>query len=312
MLSRIADSLFWTNRYMERSEGLLRVLHTNYILSLDKGPYGVHSWRPVLEIFSYADEDSIKSIEQEPDAVLHHLLFDSTNNNSLKVIISRARENARGIQDNITKEVWEQANQVYHLVNNAAEKRIAPNQTISQLDELIKNIVLFTGVVDTTMPRGMGWAFMNIGRYIERCLITLEVANKNLQQIDYNLAEQKDILYWRNLLLSLSGYELHLKTYRSNDSSLNVIDQVVFNKDFPRSLQYGFARINKYLADIIEENNPPEKERIIREFGRLNSFIQFADIDLINELTLQQFLEKVRVDLLNFSKHLGQIFFSYS
>src|SRR5215216_1897186 len=117
MLSRIADSLFWLNRYMERADGLLRVMKTNYILSLDKGVNSNITWRPILEIFTYADEQLITKLENDTNATLKLLITDTDNMNSLKVILTRARENARGVQDHITKEVWEQINQMYHAVN---------------------------------------------------------------------------------------------------------------------------------------------------------------------------------------------------
>ncbi len=70
MLSRIADSLFWLNRYMERADSLLRVMKTNYIFSLDKGVNSNLTWRPMLEIFTYADEQQIKVLENDTDATL--------------------------------------------------------------------------------------------------------------------------------------------------------------------------------------------------------------------------------------------------
>ena len=94
MLSRIADSLFWLNRYMERAEGLLRVTSTNYILSLDKDVNTHLSWKPVLEMFTYADDEKIAEIEDNSNAALQLLITDVTNQNSLKVILNRARENA--------------------------------------------------------------------------------------------------------------------------------------------------------------------------------------------------------------------------
>ena len=120
MLSRIADSLFWLNRYMERADGLLRVTRTNYIMSLDKGVDSSLTWRPALKIFSRLDEEECALLENDTPAALRKLLVDVENVNSLKVIVTRARENARGAQDHITKEVWEQLNQMYHLVNQPA------------------------------------------------------------------------------------------------------------------------------------------------------------------------------------------------
>src|ERR1700712_543452 len=117
MLSRIADSLFWLNRYMERADNLLRLATTHYRLSLDTDVHGNVTWKPVLEQYTMIAEDGILALQLDTEAVLRKLLTDSTNNNSLKMIVNRARENARGAQDHITKEVWEAVNQMYHLVN---------------------------------------------------------------------------------------------------------------------------------------------------------------------------------------------------
>jgi uncharacterized alpha-E superfamily protein len=117
MLSRLADSLFWLNRYMERADGLLRAMKTNYILSLDKGINSNLTWRPVLEIYTTLDDSDINEFENDTAATLRYLLTDTNNPNSLKAILTKARENARGVQDHITKEVWEQVNEMYHMVN---------------------------------------------------------------------------------------------------------------------------------------------------------------------------------------------------
>src|ERR1700712_5869815 len=117
MLSRIADSLFWLNRYMERADGILRLASTHFILSLDKDTGGSTTWRPVLEIFTDTPDKEMLELENDTEAALSRMLLDATNPNSLLVIVNKARENARGAQDHITKEVWEEVNQLYHLVN---------------------------------------------------------------------------------------------------------------------------------------------------------------------------------------------------
>src|SRR6187431_1210684 len=105
MLSRIADSLFWMNRYMERSGSLLRLARTHYILCMDKDT-GAVTWRPVLQLYASMHGDEIGSLECNTEKVLSELLVNDSNFNSLKAIINKARENARGAQDHITKEVW--------------------------------------------------------------------------------------------------------------------------------------------------------------------------------------------------------------
>ena len=114
MLSRIADSLFWLNRYIERSDTLLRMIYVHYILSLDKSENGNSSWRPVLELCTSFSSSTINEIENETAEVLKQILIDESNVNSIKFLVTRARENARGAQDHVTKEVWEVVNQMYH------------------------------------------------------------------------------------------------------------------------------------------------------------------------------------------------------
>ncbi len=313
MLSRIADSLFWLNRYMERADGLLRVAYTHYNLSLDKGILGSRTWRPVLEIFTHCSEEEIVDIENNTGAALEKLLLDTNNQNSLKAIVTRARENARGAQDHITKEVWEEVNSVYHLINQPSLKeKLYSSEALHIIDVFSKHTTMYTGVTDITMPRGIGWSFMNVGKYVERCFETIIMVDKQFAQIGYDCNGVNDILQWRYLLLGLSGYELHLKTYRSTNYNRNVLHQVLFNQDFPHAVLYSLSRLDRYLKDIARENSTAENTALLRSLGRLHSSVKFMDPDTLNNLTLQQFLEDIKNGLQDFSIQLGQVFFSYS
>ncbi len=313
MLSRTADSMFWLSRYMERSDGLLRGIKTHYILLLDKGVNEHLSWRPMLEVFTTANEEEITALEHNTDAALYKLISDKENLNALKVLITRARENARGMQDHITKEVWEQVNQMYHLINQTTlDSQLKSFEAIKTIDSLTNECILYNGVTDTTMPRGMGWSFMSLGKHIERCLLTIEMADKYFSLIDYNIDEEKDILQWRPMLLSLSGYELHLKTYRSSEFNLNALHQVLFNENFSRSLLYTLKRVEKYFAKVTKGHHSKEIEDLTKCLGRLVSKLQFTDFNSINQLTLQKFLIETRKELNEFSSMLAKSFFSYS
>lgn len=313
MLSRIADSMFWLNRYLERSEGMLRTLHTSYVLSLDKGPYGTNSWRPLMQIYTGLPDAQLAELETHPNEVIRYLLLDARNMNSLKVVLNRARENARGMQDHITKEVWEQVNHMYHLINSTktADQLLGSDQ-LATIEHLLKNCLLYAGITDSTMPRGMSWSFMSLGKYIERCLHSIELTDKHYRTIGYDLSQGRDILYWRSLLFSLSGYEFHLKNYRSADINYNVAHQVIFNQQFPHSIMYSLTRIKKYLDDVVKENNPSEKYSLLKQFGRLYSNVEFADFEWIKRSGLPEYLDETRSNLLQFSRSLSQSFFSYA
>lgn len=312
MLSRIADSLFWLSRYMERADGLLRATSTHYILSLDNVVIGNTTWKPVLEIFTTANEEEINKLEHNNAASLRALLTDISNQSSLKVMITKARENARGAQDHITKEVWEEVNSLYHLINQSSlNDKLGEQDVIEMIQLFTQHSLLYTGVADITMPRGLGWSFMNLGKFIERCFEIVVVVDKHYRLINYNLHEEKVIIQWKELLFSLSGYELHLKTYRGPHYNRNVLHQVLFNEDFPHSVLYSLGRIEKYLDDIVKENNSAGNADLVRCFGRLYSRLKYIDPQSINSGNLESFLDGIQTELLQFNNQLSQNFFSY-
>ncbi len=297
---------------MERADGILRLASTHFILSLDKDTGGSTTWRPVLEIFTDISEKDMSGLESDTQAALSRMLLDASNPNSLRVIVNKARENARGAQDHITKEVWEEINQLYHLVN---QDSMAPKLDnflgLEVMEPLIRHIVAYTGLIDITMPRGTGWAFMNLGKYIERCLQTIAFTEKQIETTNFRESDTNDILQWRYLLYSLSGYELHLKTYRTSNHNYNVLHQVLINENFTRSVLYSLQRTGVYLGKVVKEDPAGESGALLRSFGRLFSKVKYMELDTLNNSTISTFLEDVKSDLLDFNKKVVQYFFSY-
>jgi uncharacterized alpha-E superfamily protein len=313
MLSRIADSLFWLNRYMERADGMLRLAATHYIFSLDKDVNGTMTWMPVLKIFTDPDEGNLHAIENNTEACLKRLLLDTTNTNCLKTLVNKARENARGAQDHITKEVWEEVNQMYHLMNQPElQQKIDSFLGLEVMEPLIKHTVLYAGITDITMPRGTGWCFMNLGKYIERCLQTIEFTERQLELSHFTEADTNDLLEWKYLLFSLSGYELHVKTYRSSNYNYNVLHQVLINENFPHSVMYSLQRIEHYLNKILGNHIYEERAALLRSFGRLFSKVRYMELDSLNKDTVPVFFEELKSELVEFNQKVVHHFFSYS
>src|SRR5580700_6463822 len=167
MLSRVADSLYWMSRYMERSDGILRMLKINYASSQED----IHefSWKPVLRIFTYMEEEEAGAISHHSRAVLQYMVTEKENPNSVLNIVTKARENARSVQDNITKELWQCLNDFYHEVRDEMLVQwLHKDDPVTVLDILIKQGLLYYGTADITMSRGEGYAFLNIGKFLER------------------------------------------------------------------------------------------------------------------------------------------------
>lgn len=313
MLSRIADNLFWLHRYMERADGLILTLRNTYILSFDIDLYGTHGYRPLLQAHTTVSEPVMDELEADIPKLIRYVVCDGTNHNSMKSLIGKARENARGSQDKITKELWEQVNSMYHYLQqpDMAARLVEPSSHAT-IDFLQQQCLLYNGVVDSTMPRGTGWCFMNIGKYIERCLQTINLTDAYFAPIGYNVDGPEDLLYWRRLLLSLSGYELYLKSNRGTAHSRQILAQTIVNQDFPRSVLYSLKRMEKYLEDIIEENPNKEVMALQKQFGRLKSLVEYTDVAYITSENLSDLLHSIRRQTWEFSASLSKIFFSYT
>ena len=162
MLSRVADSLYWMSRYMERVDGILRMLKINYASSQDD--IQEFSWKPVLKIFTYLEDPEIDALAPHTRDVLLFMVTGKDNPNSVLNIVTLARENGRSVQDHITKEMWQCLNDFYHSVRDERLVQwLDKEDPISILDVLIKQGLLYYGTADITMARGEGYVFINMG-----------------------------------------------------------------------------------------------------------------------------------------------------
>ncbi|HVM87405.1 MAG TPA: alpha-E domain-containing protein [Puia sp.] len=310
MLSRVADSLYWMSRYLERADGILRMLKINYASSQDD----MHefSWKPVLRIFTYMNEDEANAIAHNSRAVLEHMVTDKENPNSVVNIVTHARENARSVQDHITKEVWQCLNDYYHAVRD--ERLILwlhKEDPVSVLDVLIKQGLLYYGTADITMARGEGYAFINIGKYLERGVQSADILDVKFSDVHFDFSKTPTT-YWKYLLLSISGYELYLKTYRSGFDAKNVVDQIVLNKDFPRSIIYSVNRLHRYFERLRNQGNKQGYDTVEFLIGKLKSEINYTTVDMIEESGLHDFLLKVKKELSDVANALNKNYFAYS
>src|SRR6201999_1955137 len=137
MLSRVAASFYWLSRYIERSDGMLRMLKINYASSQDT--VQEFTWEPVVRIFAGSDDEEAEKLENNSRAVLKYMVTGKNNPNSILNIITLARENARGVQEHITKDLWQCLNEYYHTVKDIRiDNALKKDDPVSVLDILIK------------------------------------------------------------------------------------------------------------------------------------------------------------------------------
>jgi uncharacterized alpha-E superfamily protein len=308
MLSRVADSLYWMSRYMERADSMLRMLKINYMTSQDDPEE--FSWVPVLEIFSDVQAQQIPMLEQNGRKVLLRMVLDRESPNAVFNMVTLARENARSVQDNITKELWQCLNEFYHVIRDPQLQRsLQCEDPVSVLDSLIKQCMIYYGVADITMFRGEGLCFMSVGKYMERALQSADILNVKFSDLSYDLDKTTDTIYWKNLLLSVSGYALYLKRYQSGFEAKNVADQILFNTDFPRSILYSLNQLHRYFSRLKSNQNVEGFSKIDFLIGKLKSKLQYSDVQSVSRTGLHRYLTEITSDIYEISNALNQYYF---
>ncbi|TSD65028.1 alpha-E domain-containing protein [Inquilinus sp. KBS0705] len=311
MLSRVAASFYWLSRYIERSDGILRMLKINYASSQDS--VAGFTWEPVIQIFSGPDEGLIEKLKNDSRAVLKYMVVDKENTNSILNIITLARENARSVQEHIPKDLWQCLNEYYHTVK---EPKIASalkkEDPIGILDVLIKQVMLYYGTAEITMERGQARSFMNIGKYLERAIQSIDILDIKYGPTNNNPNLLTDITYWKHLLQSIGGYELYQKTYRDGLEAQNVIEQIILNNDFPRSVIYSVNNIQRYFDRLKNNSNVNDYREISFHIGKLQSNIKYSSVKSIGQVGLHEFLTQIKDDLYQIGNSLNEYYFANS
>lgn len=306
MLSRVADSVFWMSRYIERTDNILRALRTNYIASQDElRNFDWQLWLAGLGVPMEGKEGSV-SYRQ----ALYHLLLNKENDTSLMTNIARARENARSVQDYLTKEVWQCMNSYYHLIRDPqTEHLLLKSDPVTAFDNLQRESTLFYGTVDITLNRGEGYSFLNVGKYIERSLQSLDILYLKLKELQKGGTE---LTQWKYLLYALSGYEFHIKHYRQLLTTENVMHQVLLNVQFPHSVLYSLTQVDRYFKRLEPLSIPEHFKEIEFLTGKAVSNLRYRTYQPSNMDEVIQVIEASRADINDLSRKITSNYFGYS
>lgn len=301
MLSRVADSIYWLNRYVERAENVARFIDVNLNLLLDN-PLGIRQqWRPLIITTGDLQEFEKRYGEATAENVIQFLTFDDQYPNSIASCLRAARENARSVREIISSEMWEQVNS-FHLMVQDVSKAKSLADLSSFFAEVKMASHLFSGVMDATMSHNEGWHFGQVGRLLERADKTariLDVKYFILLPSIHDVGTTLDELQWIALLKSASAYEMYRKR-QQRISPREVAEFLILDRQFPRSIQFCLIEAERSLHHITGYpvdtwRNPPE-----RALGKLRSELDYLTMDEIMEKGLHEFLD-------NLQSHINQV-----
>jgi uncharacterized alpha-E superfamily protein len=311
MLSRVADSIYWLNRYVERAENIARFVDVNLTLLLDSPPGVQQQWSPL--ILTTGDLALFKERYGEATAenVIQFLAFDAEYSNSILSCLKAARENARSVREIISSEMWEQVNTFYHQVKDAS-----PAPQLAGLSEFFSEVKLsshsFAGIMDATMSHNEAWHFGQLGRLIERADKTariLDVKYFILLPSPQDVGTTLDELQWIALLKSASGYEMYRKC-QHRITPQDVANFLLLDREFPRSVLFCLLQAEWSLHQISGTSigrwtNPAE-----RTLGKLRSELEFITIEEVIKSGLHEFLDLTQSRLNSVGGIIFETFFA--
>ena len=314
MLSRVADNLFWLNRYLERAENYARFIDVNYNLALELHPDVETQWRPLVQATGDLPQYRELYPEMAKAHVLHFLGFDERNPNSVYSSVVKARENARAVRSEITREIWEQTNALYYYVREAREReRWRETDPRDYFVDVRRDCQRLWGLYDSTISQSEGWHFSRIGRLLERADKTtriLDIKYLLLRAREEEVGSTFDLIQWSALLKSVSAYDMY-KRRHGKLTSRRIAEFLIFDKRFPRSVHSCVHALDESLQAVSADGVARDRlSPAQRQLGQLNAKLTYADIDEVLEGGMHDFLEELQRRLNGLSASLFDTFFS--
>lgn len=311
MLSRVADSLYWIGRYLERAEHTIRMLDVNYNL-MHEGPAPTTDERMHRFMCALSVPDILREVKI--DDLVDSMCFDVSNPSSVSACIGAARENARQVRDEISSEQWQKLNRLYHRI---AEMRAARGYTTvsDMLQTLLDGLHLFEGVTDTTMPHGQGWHFIRAGRYMERSTAVATLLDLYFRQrfsASEGMIDARQYVEWVGLLRCCTAFEAFCTYYTADLTPSRILEFLLLNPIFPHSLRYSVSCLVDALTSIQNEGRRASSEELIRCAGRLQASLGFAQIDEIIARDASAYLRDVLGQCRVIQELIYRLFISYS
>jgi uncharacterized alpha-E superfamily protein len=304
MLARVADSLYWLGRYIERAEHLSRLSSVMLNATLDQTDGAQAVWIAMAAVGEPGDGADVSSFD-----AAQALVLDRGDPNSVVSSLARARENARQVRDQITTETWERLNLLYLKVTDSKAAKEFSDGSANFLHDVIADLHLFKGAADTTMSHGESWRFMMLGIYMERAQLV-----SRLLEVCFTTSpahgRTDDHVALVSLLRMACALEPYLRVYTAEIEPRHILEFLVFDEDFPRSIRFATAQIEQHLSALARSGvgERPGPERLA---GRLKARLEFADVDELEAVGAEPLLTTVVNECARIHEAIYETFVAY-
>ncbi|MHB2018184.1 MAG: alpha-E domain-containing protein [Candidatus Xenobia bacterium] len=312
MLSRVADNLYWMSRYLERAEHTARLLDVTFNIMLEPAQgKEERRWHRLLESLYVPVPAAL-----DPFLITEAITFDTDRPSSIVSCITSARHNAMHVREQISSEMWEELNSLYHQVTRTTIRDIWEAEPYEFFRKVKEGVHLFQGITDSTMSHGEGWQFIQAGRFLERAEMTSHLVDVHFSEFVPSqdpVMETGEFLEWVGLLKSCSGFEAYCKVYTADIRADRVAEFLLLDPEFPRSVRYAAQQVHHAILAIAEFTDTRRASRVVNVAARLRAALSFTPIEeVISDGGIHAFVEEILGGAADIHKAVYEKFIEYS
>lgn len=312
MLSRVADSIYWMSRYLERAENVARFIDVNLQLTLDLGETMREQWEPLVYISGDHDEYRAHNGSPAKKSVIDFLTFDKENPNSILSCLASARDNARAVREIISSEMWEEINKFYLTLRGAAVEGWSQDLQSDFFHEVRRSSHLIIGITESTMSHGEAWHFVQLGRLLERADKTsriLDVKYYILLPNAQDVGTPLDVVQWSSLLKSASALEMYRRRY-GRITPEHVVEFLILDREFPRSMHSCLLSSENSLHSITGSPEGSFRNLAEQRLGRLRSELNYLSVSEVIQQGLHEFVDGFQTKVNSVGDAITETFFA--
>lgn len=306
MLSRVANHIYWMERYLERAENTARLIQVNTHLLLDLPRDVTLGWEPIIDMLSFRDTFYENYKEADERSVIKFMVTDTANPGSIINCLAFARENARIIREIIPSEAWEHINNLHLTAKADGQSVLTRRHRFDCLNKIIIANQTITGLLGGTMLRGEGYAFLRLGRHLERADMTSRIIDVRSASLLPDLSPEHSAfenIQWMGVLKSLTAYQMYRQEMRIRINRSDVLEFLLTNEQFPRSLIHGLKQMGKCLKEL------PKSDEIEKQIDALADELSKLDTHELKQSRLHEVIDDIQQGLLNIHKAVNTQYF---
>ncbi|MGI9018159.1 MAG: alpha-E domain-containing protein [Euzebya sp.] len=302
LLSRLAEHVYWAGRYLERAEATARLLRSSTELYLDMPKAVSVGWRPTLAVTGNADAyeqvvttDDGGVVATEEHQIVSFLTTAEDNPGSILQCVTAARQNLRSVRALLPRSGWETANSLYLWAQDNTDRAVPRRSRLEWLSEVISRCQTLAGLLDGTMSHDQAYAFLQVGRHLERADMTTRVIDVQASILLGHRMGEGTLPYadvtWMAVLKSVSAMQMFRRVARAGVSGPRALQFLLSDPQFPRSVEFSLTELSRRLLEL------PHHDEIMAACAVAQQELESADLTGLSGAELHSYMDVLQGQL---------------